>query len=184
MATHRAVAHTAAYYGYDVDLPEERLFALSVLSMGTAAGAGKAAAYLEINKLVQALARRATWKELNKSVVAAVVQQVYTRLGLRLTQQKLGQAVPVIGVVLGAGLNARVMTSVIDDADHVYRERFLREKYALATTADVFSSAAGTDVVDLVDIVEAELEAPRPSPARATTANASTPAVSSSPFVG
>jgi hypothetical protein len=36
MGTNRAVAHVAAYYGYDVDKPDERLFALAVLGMGTA----------------------------------------------------------------------------------------------------------------------------------------------------
>ena len=56
MAANRAVAHMAAYYGYDLDHPDERLFALAVLSMGTAAETGKAAAYIELNKLVQMLA--------------------------------------------------------------------------------------------------------------------------------
>src|SRR4051794_6981706 len=75
VAANRAVAHTAAYYGYDLDHPEERLFALAVLSMGTAAEAGKAAAYVELNKLVQMLARRATWEQLRQNVVTGVVEK-------------------------------------------------------------------------------------------------------------
>jgi hypothetical protein len=49
VASHRAVAHIAAYYAYyayDVDEPEERLFALGVLGVGTAGDAtAKYAAY-------------------------------------------------------------------------------------------------------------------------------------------
>ena len=97
VAANRAVAHTAAYYGYDLDHPDERLFALAVLSMGTAAETGKAAAYIELNKLVQMLARRATWDQLRQNVVTGVVEKVFTRLGFRITQRKLGQAVPILG---------------------------------------------------------------------------------------
>jgi hypothetical protein len=104
LAANRAVAHTAAYYGYDIDQPGERLFALGVLSMGTASETGKAAAYIELNKLVQLLARRATWEQLSQNVVTGVVEKVFTRLGYRLTQRKLGQTVPVLGTAIGAGM--------------------------------------------------------------------------------
>src|SRR3954451_14478813 len=99
IGTNRAIAHIAAYYGYDVDRPDERLFALAVLGMGTASEVGKAAAYAEINKLVQMLARRAAWDQLRQNTVTRVVEQVFVRLGFRLTQRKLGQAVPVVGAV-------------------------------------------------------------------------------------
>ena len=156
LAANRAVAHTAAYYGYDIDRPDERVFALGVLSMGTASEAGKAAAYAELNKLVQLLARRATWEQLNQNVVTGVVQKVFTRLGYRLTQRKLGQAVPVLGTAIGAGMNARVLLSVVDNADHVYRERFLREKYGVAADPDVPADVDDYDVVDVAAIVEDE----------------------------
>ena len=158
VGANRAVAHVAAYYGYDLHKPDERLFALAVLGMGTAAEAGKAAAYIEINKLVQALARRATWRQLRQSVVTQVIEKVFARLGFRITQRKLGQAVPVLGTVIGAGMNARLLSSIVDDAEHVYRERFLREKYGLAVDVpDPDASADDSDVVDIVEIVDAEL---------------------------
>ena len=163
VAANRAVAHTAAYYGYDLDHPDERLFALAVLSMGTAAETGKAAAYIELNKLVQLLARRATWEQLRQNVVTGVVEKVFTRLGFRITQRKLGQAVPVIGTVLGAGMNARLLASVVDDADHIYRERFLRERYGLTLEQVPSPIAEDADVIDIVEIVDeeaAELQGP------------------------
>jgi len=154
VAANRAVAHTAAYYGYDLDNPEERLFALAVLSVGTAAEAGKAAAYVELNKLVQMLARRATWEQLRQSVVTSVIEKVFTRLGFRITQRKLGQAVPVVGTLIGAGMNARMLSTLVDDADHIYRERFLRDRYNLIPTADVADSPVAASEVDLIDVAE------------------------------
>ncbi len=50
VAANRAVAHIPAHYGYDLDRPDERLFALAVLSMGTAAEAG---AYIELHSLAR-----------------------------------------------------------------------------------------------------------------------------------
>jgi hypothetical protein len=156
VASHRAVAHVAAYYGYDVDEPGERMFALGVLSIGTASEAGKAAAYVELNKLVQALARRQTWKQLNSRVVSKIVGRVYAALGMRLTQRKLGQAVPVVGIMIGAGLNARLLSRITDDAEHLYRERFLREKYGLEPDVEP-GSAADDDTVRLTEILDAEI---------------------------
>jgi hypothetical protein len=157
LATNRAVAHIAAYYGYDVDEPDERLFALAVLGMGTATEVGKAAAYAEINKLVQMLARRAAWDQLRQNTVTRVVEQVFVRLGFRLTQRKLGQAVPVVGAVFGAGMNAKLLMSVTDDAERVYRERFLRDRYGLPTQ-DVLSPtgelAEDADVIDVAQVLD------------------------------
>lgn len=157
VAANRAVAHTAAYYGYDLDHPDERLFALAVLSMGTAAEAGKAAAYIEINKLVQMLARRAAWDQLNQNVVTGVIERVFTRLGFRITQRKLGQAVPIVGTLLGASMNARVLLSVVDDADRIYRERFLRDRYGFDLEVVPDAVDDEVDVIDIAEILDEEV---------------------------
>lgn len=149
VTSNRAVAHVAAYYGFDVDDPAERVFALGVLSMGLAEDAGKLVAYRELNKIVQALARKQTWKQLSSNQVTQVVRAVYATLGMRLTQRKLAQAVPVIGVVVGAGLNARALARVVDDAEHLYLERFLREKYDIPV--DTVEAEPGGELVDIID---------------------------------
>lgn len=157
LASQRAVAHIAAYYGYDVEDPHERLIALGVLGVGTAE-VGKAAAYVELNKIVQALARRQTWKQLNSRAVTKIVSRVYAVLGMRLTQRKLAQAVPVAGVVIGAGLNARLLSRIADDADHLYRERFLHDKYGITPT-DGCLACGEDDTGTLSEIIEAEIDA-------------------------
>ncbi|MDF8263734.1 EcsC family protein [Luteipulveratus flavus] len=129
--TSRLIAQTAAYYGYDVDRPEERIYALGVMGYCMSGQGAKNAAYVELTKLSQALARNATWKQLNQSQVTQIIQAVFHRLGIRLTKKKLGQAVPVVSVVIGAGMNAASLMNAATDADLLYRERFLREKYDL-----------------------------------------------------
>jgi hypothetical protein len=152
VATNRAVAHIAAYYGYDVDDPAERIYALGVMNLGLAGDAGKLVAYRELNNIVQQLARRQAWKQLNKNGVARVVGAVYKVFGMSITKKKLAAAVPVVGVAVGAGLNARTLARVVDDAEHLYMERFLREKYGLPLTDD-----EGTAGGELIDIIDAEI---------------------------
>ena len=36
---------------------------------------------------------------------------------------------PVVGIAIGAGLNARLLSNLASDAEHPYRERCLREKH-------------------------------------------------------
>ena len=119
--------------------------------------APEAAAYVQLNKLVQGLARRQAWKQLNRNAVTRVVSRVYAVLGMRLTQRKLAQAIPVAGIAIGAGLNARLLAKIVDDADHLYRERFLREKYGLEPEGDS-RAADGDEAVKVADIVDAEIE--------------------------
>ena len=155
-ASSRVSAEIAAYYGYDVELPHERLRAAGVLGVGLASQAGKAAAYQELNKLVQALARRKTWEVLNKNVMTGVIRSVFGRFGVQLTQRKLGQAVPIVGIFVGAGLNAKTISSVAEAAEMIYRERFLREQHGLLE-ADDRPVAHHEHAVDVTEILEAEI---------------------------
>lgn len=158
----RAVARTAAFYGYDTELPQEQVFAVGVLNFGLAQQTGKSAAYLELNKIVQALARNASWAQLNKNSVTRVVHVVYKRLSIKLTKQKLGQAVPVAGILIGAGLNARMLAKLAEDADRLYRERFLRDKYGLPHVAVQPAPDADGDPADeilIAEVVDDELNA-------------------------
>jgi EcsC family protein len=129
----RAVAHVAAYHGYDVREPRERLFALGVLSLGLADDSRRAAAYREVTALASGLARREVWR-LSAVEAEAVVQSVSTSLALRLTQERFAQVVPVLGTALAVRRSARSLARVVDDAEHLYAERLLRERHDLEHT--------------------------------------------------
>lgn len=88
--------------------------------------------------------------------MTGVIRKVFGRFGVQMTQKKLGQAVPVVGILVGAGLNAATINGVTEAAEMVYRERFLREKYGLPETDDQ-RVAQQEDVVDVTEILEAEI---------------------------
>ncbi len=125
----RLTAEIGMYYGYDPTDEYEQLFHGAVLSYGTAAGTtAKNAAYADLFRLTQMLARKAATDQLNKSALSKILQPLFKALALRLTKAKLGQIVPVAGVVVGAGMNYAMIEHVGQTAHWAYRERFLRDK--------------------------------------------------------
>ena len=135
------------------------------MNFGLVSQGGKGLAYIELNKIVQNLARKAAWKTLDKNGVTHVVKIVYKTLTMRITKEKLGQAVPVVGVIIGAGLNAALLGKMTSDANMLYRERFLREKYDLPYPPTGFTLVPdGTDFGDddgsipIVELVDEELD--------------------------
>jgi hypothetical protein len=125
----RVVGHTAMYYGYDPLNPGEALFAMSVMNLGSAVSqSGKYAAFMELSAVTQGLARNATWSTLNSRVLPRVAQRFASAFGLRMTKSKLGQMVPLAGIVVGAGANYWIVSNVASAAQWSYRERFINEK--------------------------------------------------------
>jgi hypothetical protein len=65
-----------------------------------------------------------------------------------------------VGIIIGAGLNARMLAKLIDDADRLYRERFLRDKYDISD-ADVQmpldTNRDSDDEILIAEIVDDEL---------------------------
>lgn len=126
----RAVGHVSLYYGYDPEVPAEKLFVLSVVNAGTALSASaKTKALAEVSRLTQQLFRGATWKVLDRALITQLSKQLATRFGVRFTRQSLGKVVPAAGIVLGASFNWATLESIVDAADVAYRRRFLLEKY-------------------------------------------------------
>lgn len=125
--------HYGAYCGFDVDTddPREQAFLLGVLGAASAGSmAAKDLAFTQTRQLAMMIVRRATWSDLSEKAITKVVQQIFKRLSVRLTKQKFGQALPVAGAGIGAGLNYQLLRRVGNDARMLYRERFLIEKYA------------------------------------------------------
>ncbi|AKT52675.1 hypothetical protein ADJ73_08405 [Arsenicicoccus sp. oral taxon 190] len=126
----RAVGQVALGYGYDPEAPAEKLFIMSVVNAGTAASSGaKSAALQDVSRLTQALVRKKSWDELNKSVLARITKRFATSFNVRWTQQSLGKVVPAAGIAVAGALNWATLESIVDTADFVYRRRFLLEKY-------------------------------------------------------
>lgn len=126
----RAVNEYATYYGFDVSLQHEQAFVVSILGAASSPTvAAKQAAMAELSKLTVLIAQRKTWAELQRLVSVQMIKKIAQALGIRLTKAKLAQIVPLVGAGVGAGFNAWYVASVTETAYHLYRERFLIEKY-------------------------------------------------------
>lgn len=124
------VAHTALYYGYDVNRPEEKAFVLSVVDFGVALTAtGKTAAFQDVSKLSHALRVQKSWATLNESAVARVVTRFTAKLGPAMTKKQLAKAIPYVSAGVGFFTNWLTLEMIADAADLAYRRRWLLDKY-------------------------------------------------------
>lgn len=168
----RSIAEVAVHYGYDPSEPEEEIFLMSVMSYSSAASLeGKTAALAGLSKLAQQMMRQATWKELEKDVVVKAIQSIFTKLGLRLTHNRLAQVVPVVGGIISAGLSYDMQNRALRDASRIYRVRYLVDKHGLSfdewvqrATQDAeadptLGETPGDEVIDIEAEVEAAIDA-------------------------
>ncbi|WP_029210288.1 EcsC family protein [Arsenicicoccus bolidensis] len=158
----RAAGQVALTYGYDPEAPAEKVFIMSVVNAGTAASSGaKSAALKDVSKLTQALVRKKTWDELNKSVLSKITTQFAKSFNVRWTQQSLGKVVPAAGIAVSGALNWATLESIVDTADFVYRRRFLLEKYPDLGSVDIheaFSMPGAEPVADEEISIVSDLE--------------------------
>lgn len=126
----RAIGEYAAYYGFDTSSQREKLFAYHVLGYASSPNdASKTLALAQLVRIAKDVAKRQTWKELEKNVFVKIVREIAKALGIRLTKAKLAQTIPLLGAAVGGGFNAYFTMKVCDAAYYLYRERFLAEKY-------------------------------------------------------
>lgn len=127
----RAVAHVAAYYGYDVTKRSEQVLALAVLAVGLSSDADAPEAYDEVATLITTRTRDKEKRKRQQKQLRRLGRAVHQRLLSQIGQRELAQLVPVVGIGIGAVLSARLLGRVVDTAEHLYRERFLHDKYEL-----------------------------------------------------
>ena len=142
----RAVGEYATYYGFDVSLQNERLFALNILGLASSGTAQcKGLAMAQLVRIAQDVAKKKTFKVLEQHTFVLVIQQISKALGIRLTKDKLAQAIPVAGAVVGGGFNAYFISNVCQAAYYLYRERFLAEKYGVEVVEETVPPAEDID---------------------------------------
>lgn len=132
----RAIGEYATYYGFDITLPQERIYALQLLNCASVSQAGKQAVLMELTKIAKEVAAKKAWKELNKNILVKIIKELAEKVGVNLTKRKLAQAVPAVGGAIGAAFNASYTADVCETAFNCYRKRFLARKYADATVLD------------------------------------------------
>lgn len=126
----RAIGEYATYCGFDINLQEERLFAMNVLGFASSpSDAGKQVAMAQLVKIAKDVAQKRAWKELQKNTLTKIIQNIAEAVGVRLTKAKLAQIIPIAGAIIGGGFNSYYTAKVCEAAYFLYRERFLARKY-------------------------------------------------------
>lgn len=126
----RVIGEYATYCGFDISLPQERLFALNVLTYASSStDQSKQVALAQLVRIARDVALKKTWQDLEKHLFVQAVKEIAQALSIRLTKAKLANVIPAAGAVLGGGFNAYYTDKVCKAAFYLYRERFLAEKY-------------------------------------------------------
>ena len=126
----RAAGEYATYCGFDISQEEERLFALHILDVAAKPKSELGPALQrELHQAPNTVARRKTLNTLRQITVSGTVKTVAKSIAMRVTKSKLAQVMPVAGAVVAGGFNSLYTHTVCDVAYHLYRERFLFDKY-------------------------------------------------------
>ena len=124
----RCVEEVACCYGFPADSEVERDHILKVVDVGHYLESGnKRRGMLELESLDEMSRRGAPVKDMERTVVAKSLQALSRQLSSRLVQRKLAQTIALVGAVIGAGVNAALVSDVGLTAFHAYRRRRLRQ---------------------------------------------------------
>ncbi|WP_165825630.1 EcsC family protein [Actinomycetospora cinnamomea] len=149
----RAVAHVAAYHGYDVTKRSEQIIALAVLAVGLSSDEDAPGAYQEVSELITAKSQESQKRKQQQAQIKRLGHAVHQRLLTQIGQREVAQLVPVLGIGIGAVLSARLLAKVVDTAEHLYRERFLHDKYELPFGVELpFDPATYQPYVDHAEV--------------------------------
>ncbi|GAB5518463.1 MAG: hypothetical protein RhofKO_07140 [Rhodothermales bacterium] len=125
----RAAGEYAAYCGFDLDDPNERIYALQILDVISRGETAKQVTFSPLFRVTQAVAKRQALNALEHTAVTKLVKDLAKSIGIHVTKAKMAQVVPVAGAVVGGGFNLYYTSKVCDAAYFLYRQRFLEAKY-------------------------------------------------------
>ncbi len=126
----RAIGEYATYYGFDIGVDEERVFAMNILFLATSPPErAKQKAMAQVVRIARDMSSKHAVERFQQNAFSQVIQQFAKVLGRRLTRSKFSQSLPIAGSIVGGGSNALYTSRVCKSASNLYRERFLAEKY-------------------------------------------------------
>lgn len=133
----RTVHRMAYCYGIDDELAER--LGLIVFALASANSAKEKNLALDALRAVDAEKLDAAWRdgveriaqrEMAKEATVYSLQNLARTIGVNLGQRKIAGGVPVIGMAIGAAVNANYVSDIAEAAQQVFRERWLRGRYA------------------------------------------------------
>lgn len=132
-----SIAARIAYsYGYDAKDPKEQEFIQHLVQQSFMAQAAKAKPLRDTARAASAVKGRVKWskKLRNDHRLLAALEKLMKQLGpvsSRVPVKNVAKVVPVVGVLIGAGMNSAVLGRVATEAQRYCQTRFLCDKYGL-----------------------------------------------------
>jgi uncharacterized protein (DUF697 family) len=122
----RAINEYAISYGFDIDNADER--AMAVLTLAAAASSGESRG--EMFERIEKHARTTHGQRSHRGEVPEpIMDEVAKELVVRLARGSLAQALPLVGALVGGGINRAFVKHVCETARRVYEERWLMRRY-------------------------------------------------------
>jgi len=149
-----SIAARVAYsYGYDAKDPEEQAFIERLVRRSFMAQALKAKPLNDTAKAAFAAKNRVRWSAKLRAdhpllVALEKLMKQLPSAGGRVSVESVAKVVPLIGIVLGAGINSTVLGNMSADAKRYCQTRFLCEKYGLPLPAALYNDRYEEDGSD------------------------------------
>lgn len=128
----RVQQQICACYGYDAESEFEQSYMLKALSFSDAVAlSGKTELLMELNTLKVAI-KKNTYKQLKemggKYTIPEIAKKFAQKQGIRLSKDKMIQAAPIIGGLVGGLFNYGYIHRVINVTNNLYKKRYLEDK--------------------------------------------------------
>jgi hypothetical protein len=136
-----SIAARIAYsYGYDAKDPKEQDFIQRLVQRSFMTQAAKAKPLREASRAAHAVKGRVNWSQKLRQDhrLLAALEKLMQQLGptgSRVPVKNVAKVVPVVGILIGAGMNSAVLGRVAADAQRYCQTRFLCDKYGLPLPA-------------------------------------------------
>jgi hypothetical protein len=126
----RVIGEVATYCGIDIEAPQERLFAATILGYASSpTELSKRAALVDLTQMERETVAEREVSAADLELCQRSLRLMARALGVRLTRRRVWQMIPGVGAVIGARLSEKFTRQVFEAAYHLYRERFLAGKY-------------------------------------------------------
>lgn len=142
-----AIAARIAYsYGFDARDPDEQEFVRRLVERSFLVQAAKSGSLNKTAQAATAIAGRQKWSTKLRADhrLIAALEKLLMQLGptgAKVPVKSVAKAVPVVGVLIGAGANSAILGNVAADAKRYCQTRFLSEKYELPLPAALNSAS-------------------------------------------
>jgi hypothetical protein len=133
----RAINEYATHFGFDIENPEERCYALLVLAVAaTSTDATRLIALQEISEVGKAMADAEPASHRQRTTSTELLNKTAHALVVRLAKGKLAQLVPVVGAAVGGGFNSAFLAEVCQTAKALYAERWLMRRHGTGVAVE------------------------------------------------